>query len=517
MLITIAFEGESDRDIVLRVEPKTTLQQVREQLAAKAGMQPAERFRIGNANLDPDIEADTAVEDVVGEDKTLKVKPAPKAAEPAAGKPAETPTETPAETPTETPVEAPAEKPGEKPGPSAPAKPTGETPPAKPEPRPVPKPTPTQAKPTEAAWGLSSDGETPDLLKQLQSQLAAFTVRDPDEFTALPLTAVRALFTARRLNRGLRFGPDPGDPAFGGRAPQAPVEYLHPDRPPHSGSVPFTMRWTTSATASRVLHELHTRSIHNANASGGLNGFGLAATFRHDLERLQRSEVTSIHLVDEMIVPKVMLQLDPETDLKATPALIAAVERALSAGGGRRGQYEALHERVFASFGYFFPCEALLGGTRMRTLSVQSEDLQDQEQLLSGFSFGAAAQDVPTSYGPASGEIGYGNSESSLSKNRHIQQLRQQDVRTVGGHAALGLTDEQLGQWVASLDAVGQWEVIGNRALVPILRFLPAAPRQRCVSLIEEFANSSATARYTVLNMAEYVVPLNRELLDQIM
>ena len=35
--------------------------------------------------------------------------------------------------------------------------------------------------------------------------------------------------------------------------------------------------------------------------------------------------------------------------------------------------------------------------------------------------------------------------------------------------------------------------------------------------LIEEFARSSATARFTVLDMAAYVTPFNRELLDDIM
>ena len=47
MLITIAFEGDPDRDIALRLEPTTALQQVRERLAARAGMQPGDRFRVG--------------------------------------------------------------------------------------------------------------------------------------------------------------------------------------------------------------------------------------------------------------------------------------------------------------------------------------------------------------------------------------------------------------------------------------------------------------------------------------
>ncbi|MFD8440139.1 hypothetical protein ACFV2I_34340 [Streptomyces microflavus] len=267
------------------------------------------------------------------------------------------------------------------------------------------RPDAPRAQPGEASWGLRGDDETPDLLAHLQSQLAGATVRTPDDFTALPLATVQALFAARRLDRGLRFGANPGDALFGARSPRSPVVYRHPQRPPHSGGVAFTLRWNISATASRVLHELHTRSIHNANGGGGVNGFGVAADFRRDLERLRRNEVTTIHLTDEMIVPKVLLMLDPDTDLDVAPELVEAVEDALSESS-RLGQYNALHTRVFAAFGYFFPCEALLGGTRMRTLSTVSEDLQEQQQLLSGFGFGAAAKDVPTRYGPASADIG---------------------------------------------------------------------------------------------------------------
>ncbi|MBN7135119.1 hypothetical protein A7A76_10135 [Lysobacter enzymogenes] len=489
MLITIAFEGDSDRDIVLRLAADTPLLHVREQLVERTGMRPADRFRVGNANLDPGIEADTRVEELIGDDRVLRVRPARAA-------------------PVEAPAPAPEPAPEPKPEPAPAPKPA--------EPRPVPTPAVPTATPAEAVWGLRNDADAPDLLAQLQVALAPFTVTTPDEFTALPLDAVRALFTARRLDRGLRFGADPAAVEFGARSTQSPVVYRHPQRRPHSGGVAFSVRWTTSATASRVLHELHTRSIHNANASGGLNGFGLAANFRRDLERLQRNEVTSIHLIDEMIVPKVMLALEPDIDLEVAPELIAAVDDALAARR-RRDQYEALHERVFTAFGYFFPCESLLGGTRMRTLSVVAEDLQDQEQLLSGFGFGAAAKEVPTSYGPASGEVGYAHSDTSLRRNRHIQQLREQDVRATGGNPALSLSDENAARWVASLDAVAQWDTIGHRRLVPILRFLPQRQRDQCVSVIEEFANARATAQHTVLDMAAYVIPLNRSLLDDIM
>ncbi|MGN7919515.1 hypothetical protein [Lysobacter sp. 22409] len=487
MLVTIAFTGEPDRDLVLRLMPDTSLRQVREQLAGLDAMAPGDRFGFGNARLDPSIEAETKLKEVIGEDAVLSVRPAPRAPEPE-------PEPEPEPQPEPEPEPAPAPAP----------------------PRPALRPTAPTAQPAEASWGLRNEDEAPDLLANLQGRLAGFSVRTPDEFTALPLATVQALFAARRLDRGLRFGPDPGDALFGARSPRSPVVYRHPQRPPRSGGVSFTSRWTISATASRVLHELHTRSIHNANAGGGVNGFGLAADFRRDLERLRRNEVTTIHLTDEMIAPRVVLMLDPDTDLDVAPELVEAVDRAL-ATPGRAGQYEALHERVFAAFGYFFPCEALLGGTRMRTLSAISEDLQEQEQLLSGFGFGAAAKDAPTRFGPASGDIGFASADQQRSNHRHIRQLREQSIRTVGGHPALGLSDELALQWMAGLDAVELWKTIGHRRLVPILRFLPARQRDRCVSLIDQFAGSGASARYTVLDMAAYVMPLNRDFLGTIL
>lgn len=485
MLVTIAFAGEPDRNLVVRLQPDASLRQVREQLAALDAMAPADRFLFGNVRMDPSIEADTKLKEVISEDGMLSVRPPPRAPEPQ-------PEPEPEPEPEPTPAPAPAP------------------------PRPALRPTAPTARPGEANWGLRGEDETPDLLAQLQGRLAGFTVRTPDEFTALPLATVQALFAARRLDRGLRFGPAPNDALFGARSPRSPVIYRHPQRPPHSGGVSFTSRWTISATASRVLHELHTRSIHNANAGGGVNGFGLAADFRRDLERLRRNEVTAIHLVDEMIAPKVVLMLDPDTDLEVEPELVEAVDRALAIPG-RAGQYEALHERVFAAFGYFFPCESLLGGTRMRTLSTISEDLQEQEQLLSGFGFGAAAKDVPTRFGPASGDIGYARGDSRLSTHRHIRQLREQSIRTIGGHPALGLSDERALEWMAGLDAVELWETIGHRRLVPILRFLPPRQRDRCVSVIDQFARSGASAEHTVLDMAAYVTPFNRDLLGAIL
>ncbi|MFD8440140.1 hypothetical protein ACFV2I_34345, partial [Streptomyces microflavus] len=101
--------------------------------------------------------------------------------------------------------------------------------------------------------------------------------------------------------------------------------------------------------------------------------------------------------------------------------------------------------------------------------------------------------------------------------HRQIRQLRKQSIHTIGGHPALGLTDELAKRWMAGLDAVEQWATIGHRRLVPILRFLPPRQRDRCVSVIEQFAGSRALEPHTVLDMAAYVAPLNRDLLGRIL
>ena len=474
MLITIAFEGDPDRDIALRLEPTTPLQQVRERLAARAGMQAGDRFRVGNASLDPEQEADTPIAELIGKGSVLRVRPAPGPA----------------------PEPAPAPKP--KPDTTAP-----------PRPKP-PDPTP------KTSWGLDRGPIPPDLLAGLMSTIGNSTIEEPEAFALLPLETVQAVFTARRLNRGLRFGPVPQSREFGERSPLAPVTYLHEERRPAHGAAAYSSDWLTSATASRVLHELRVRGIHVASATGGLSGFGVSANFRQDLERLTRNEVTTIHLVDEMVVPKVVLLLHPRNDLRASDELVREVEIALAERGGTRAQYEALHRDVFAHFGYYFPCETVLGGMRMRTLHVRSEDREEQQQLLREFSFAAAA-DVQTDSGRAVGDVGYAHSNRNLDGNRHISQLRRSHIRTFGGSASLAVNESQLAEWVRSVSMLKFWDVIESRHLVPITRFLPEPLARRCDSVIDEHAGSRLTEQYTVLDMRQYVAPANRELLRDLL
>ncbi|MGH8082075.1 MAG: MAC/perforin domain-containing protein [Lysobacter sp.] len=486
MLITIAFEGDPDRDIALRLELTDSLHLVRERLADRAGMQPGDRFRVGNANLDSEQETETTVAELVGEGRELRVRVAP---EPE-------------------PEPEPQPDPEPEPEPEPPPKP-------KPDTTPPPRPKVPDAAP-KTAWGLDRGPIPPDLMAGLIGTIGNSTIEEPEAFALLPLEAVQALFTARRLNRGLRFGPNPQSREFGERSPLAPVTYVHEDRRPAHGAAAYSSDWLTSATASRVLHELRVRGIHVASANGGLTGFGLSSNFRQDLERLSRNEITTIHLVDEMVVPKVVLFLHPDDDLRASDALVRAIEIALSDRGGRRAQYEALHRDVFANFGYYFPCETVLGGMRMRTLQVRSEDREEQQQLVREFGFAAAA-DVQTDRGRAVGDVGYANYSSNLENNRHISQLRRSHIRTFGGSASLAVNEGQLAEWVRSVSMLKFWDVIESRRLIPITQFLPETLARRCDSVIDEHAGSRVTERYTVLDMRQFVAPANRELLRDLL
>ncbi|MDH5824915.1 MAC/perforin domain-containing protein [Luteimonas sp. RD2P54] len=468
MLITIAFEGATGRNIILRLEPGDSLQRARELLVARTGMRPAERFLLGDAGLDPALEPDTTVGELIGEGNTLQVRPLP-------------------------------EKPRE---------PTPDT-------REPVKPTRPDIAPRTLDWGLTSGAIAPDLLAGLNSVIGDTAIETPEEFELLPLDVVKAMFTARRLNRGLRIGPNSSASDFGERSPEAPVVYIHDDRAPHSGSAAFPVDWFASATASRHLHELRQRGIHVANASGSLAGFGLDARYRQDLEQLRRGEVTTIHLLDQLVVAKVVLSMHPEDDLRVSDSLVRAVERALASRGGRQEQYRALHEQVFRSFGYFFPCEVLLGGMRIRTLEVRTEDVEEQTQFLRQFEFGAAA-DVQTSKGRLVADVGYGQSNTEFNSNRHITQLRQERIRPIGGSASMGLANDQ-GKWVQSVASVRFWDVIENRHLVPITRFLPEPLAQRCDSIIDELAHTDITRNFTILDMRAYVASANRALLRDLL
>ncbi|QDH69080.1 hypothetical protein [Marilutibacter alkalisoli] len=503
MLITITFEGAAERDIALRVDPAQHLQQLRTLLAERAGLQPEERFLIGRVGLDPAAEEETTIADLIGEDRILRVRARPAATVPADPAPVEPPPERPIKPPAETP---PA---------TAPAQDTRDPVRAK-----APEPTPL-----EVAWGLAPGDAAPDLIEALRAQIAHVEAGTPDVFATLPLRTVRIVFATLGLDRGLRFGPNlPASDTigpdrfvldtreFGSRSAMSPVTYLHPDRRPRFPE-PGSLRREFVATASQALHVLRERGVHASHASGSFAGFGLDASFRQDLERLRRSETTTIHLSLETFVPRVRLRLQPQEDLRASDALLAAVEQVLGdRRGGRGEQYQRLHRNIFHRFGYFFPCDLVLGGQRVRTLLIENQDSEEQEQLVREFKLGAAA-DVQTSKGRLVAEAGSGHSEQRSLQDRYIDQLRREEVRVVGGDEALGIDDAQEAGWVRSLDRVASWRVIDNRELLPILHFLPPALAHPCVALIDEFARSHVNRRLTALDMSQYIAPANRDLL----
>ncbi|MCF7223276.1 hypothetical protein [Marilutibacter chinensis] len=502
MLITIAFEGAAERDIALRAAPTQSLQQLRTLLAERAGLQPEERFLIGNAGLDPAAEGETTIADLIAEDRTLRVRARAIAAAPAEPAPADSPPEPPAGTTDTPPAPSPPEDTRE------PVRPRG--------------PDLTRQEP---AWGLAPGDDAPDLIEALRAQIGNVEAGTPDVFATLPLRTVRLVFSTLGLDRGLRFGPNlhidrsPApdefilDPrVFGSRSAMPPVVYLHPDRRP-AFPEPGRLRREFAATASRALHALRERGIHASHASGSFAGFGLDASFRQDLERLRRNETTTIHLSLETFVPRVTLRLRPQEDLRASDALTAAVERVLGdRRGGRKEQYRRLHEEVFHRFGYFFPCEVVLGGQRVRTLLIENTDSEEQEQLVREFRLGAAA-DVQTSKGRATADVGSGHSEQRALQKRYIDQLRREEVRVMGGDEALGIDDAHEALWVRSLDRVAGWRVIGNQELLPILHFLPPALANPCIALIDDFARGHINRQLTALDMSQYIAPANRELL----
>ena len=531
MLITITFEGAAERDIALRAAPTQSLQHLRTVLAERAGLQPEERFLIGNAGLDPAAEGDTTIADLIGEDRALRIRARPAAAAPAApADPADPADPAPADPAPADP--APADPAPVDSAPEPPAETATEPPPAAPpaldtrEPVRGKAPRPT---PLEPAWGLTAGDAAPDLIEALRAQIAHVEAGTPDLFATLPLRTVRIVFATLGLDRGLRFGPNLSvpDPAgadrfvldareFGSRSAMPPVVYLHPDRRPRFPE-PGSLRREFVATASKALHVLRERGIHASHASGSFAGFGLEASFRQDLERLRRNETTTIHLSQETFVPRVRLRLQPQEDLRASDALMAAVEHVLGdRRGGRVEQYQRLHRDVFHRFGYFFPCDVVLGGQRVRTLLIENHDSEEQEQLVREFGLGGAA-DVQTPKGRVVAEVGSGHSQQRALQDRYIDQLRREEVRVMGGDEALGIDDAQEARWVRSLDRVASWRVIENQELLPILHFLPPALAHPCVALIDEFARSHINRRLTALDMSQYIAPANRRLLEDLL
>ncbi|WP_269530903.1 MAC/perforin domain-containing protein [Chitinimonas sp. BJYL2] len=554
MLITIVFEGDEQRGLALRIPEDAKLADLRKELQRQAKLEADEYFRFGGHNLDVSAEAETTAKEIMGDSNVIHIQPRAKSV--VVTEQAYTllrasdqkrrmlklkPDLTLADLRTQlgswisaddtfsgedgSVIEIGEEGSwriadlAEAGGTLVVGTAKSITPPVEKEPKtprdPV-KPNLPDTDPSTITWGLESGGTPPDMLDNLMQTIGDAEVEEPSAFSLLSLKQVKAVFTALYLNRGLRFGTQEARLAWAERSPMAPVSYEPTGDNVHAGGSASAAEWTTSATASRILHELRERTVHVANASGGYEGFGLASQFRQELETLRRNEITTIHLLDELSVPKVVLFLDQDADLTASPALIQAVQKALSGKPDRAAQYRALHRDVFDRFGYFFPCEVVLGGRWTRSLQVSSESQEQQEQLLRAFSFSLAA-DVQTDKGRFTGDVGYGNRSEQFENNTTIQQLRQQAIRIVGGSTAKGMADGGLAAWVGSVARVRFWAVIENRKLRPITRFLPQALADQCHSLIDEFALSAITKEYTVLDMREYVASANAELLGQLL
>lgn len=353
------------------------------------------------------------------------------------------------------------------------------------------------------AWGLPEEGSPPDLLKELEVPLNGAEVEVPELFTSLSIEQVKALYTMLYLNRGLYVGPDPLDLDFVRRSDDAPVVYIHENRIMRSSPPNYSSRHVTTATASRVLNEFRQRSVHAAKASGSYAGCGVAAEFRHDLEKLQRKETTDIFLTEQTLVPKVILLFDRQDDLRCAPRFQAAVEKVFETYTSLPQQYEALHRDVFRKFGYFYPCRVTVGGKLQRSLVSRSDSETDQESLLTEFNF-AANGEFETDSGKAKFDVGYSYSDSSQSKHSALDQLRSQQMESVGGSSSLALDPKERAKWVGSVASVKFWAVINNADLVPVLCFLPDALAQRCATVIEEQARSAVTARYTVMDMTAF-------------
>lgn len=353
------------------------------------------------------------------------------------------------------------------------------------------------------AWGLPDEGSPPDLLKELEVQLNGAEVEVPELFTSLSLEQVKALYTMLYLNRGLYIGPNPLDMEFTRRSDDAPVEYIHENRIMRSAPPNYSACSVTTATASRILNEFRQRSVHAAKASGSYAGCGIAAEFRHDLEKLQRQETTDIFLTNQTLVPKVVLLFDRESDLRCAPRFQAAVEKVFETYTSVPQQYEALHRDVFRKFGYFYPCRVTVGGKLQRSMVAKSNAKSDQESLLNEFNF-AANGEFETDSGKAKFDVGYSYSDLSQSKHNTLMQLKEQQMISMGGSSSLALDPKDLAKWTGSVASVKFWAVINNADLVPVLCFLPDALAQRCATVIEEQARSAVTARYTVMDMTAF-------------
>jgi hypothetical protein len=361
---------------------------------------------------------------------------------------------------------------------------------------------------------------------------ASATAAAQERYTSLKPTEKLSVFAYNLLDRGLMAGYEGAyqEDAQGRvnteiqlRQSDSSPAWFVPSKPeegpsPREGS---PANWQYFAAATRSVEEMHSRGVHVATASGsygdagGLNGINLSGKYTNDHELRARTEAMEVYTVEQYTVERVILIFD-KTELEAKQEFKAAIANIFASNEPRERQYERLHREIFLKYGHFFPMEVVLGGKLLRTNHQTFTDVQSKERWLNEYAAGVGGKFTDESGATYTAQGSYGYSNLEEREKALTKMYQNMKWINVGGNDYLAMDKTNIALWGNSLAPVGAWRPIEKRRLEPVISLLDEDLRRKCISLINEFAESSITSRYTPIDMAVYVNYLLAKELDDL-
>jgi len=222
-------------------------------------------------------------------------------------------------------------------------------------------------------------------------------------------------------------------------------------------------KYESKFSFDKVTHELNTFGAESASANLTTPYGGGSASYEYEKSKITKSEKVTEHLVTRFLVQKEEIKMELE-NMTVSPDFVTAVRNAVEGNENSINGYQNLKE-VLDDWGYYVPCQAMLGGALYSTESTEinefSEANSEKEKFSASFN---AAFDGIGGGGEYSKSQGYTQTDASSSKFTNIS------MDQLGG---LPLAkDNGYDKWMESLDPAENWTAISYGEMIPSLALI---------------------------------------------
>jgi hypothetical protein len=250
---------------------------------------------------------------------------------------------------------------------------------------------------------------------------------------------------------------------------------------------------TVSHSYSEFESNLQRQLVASAKIGGGIPKiFNLEASYNDASAMQQNERGVTIYLQASQFLPRAQVAFSA-ANLSVEPGFVNEVETACSA----RQPVEQLL-KVLREYGQFVPTSIYLGGRITLRTSDEQADRSQYQKIEREFGTAARARfkvdAVPVEAGGGAGILHQTTSTETLSTQ--AQSLK---MELWGGDEDLASSEPgTLGsKWTASLGPYVSWKTIGYgpESLVPIVDFLPAALKEKCIGILRNYFLSQLDCR----------------------